>query len=1245
MPVPVERGGRLLEFEMLGALRVLAGGEALALGGPRQRAVLALLVVEAPAAVSVDRLIDELWSGRPPATAAHGVQVYVSALRKLLRGTGEEVTVGSSPSGYTLDVDPERIDARCFERLVETGERAVGENSGHGRTLLEEALGLWRGPPLADLDRFGFARRESERLGELHARAVEALAEARLASGEHGEAISSLAALAAADPLRERPRRLLMLALYRGGRQAEALAVYRDACAALDEVGLLPGPELKALEGAILRHDESLRMPARSAPPPRRRKIVTVLCCEVAASTPQGEELDPEALLETTGRWSAELRTIVGRHGGTVAESLGDAVMAVFGIPRTREDDALRALRAASEVRDRLPAVAAGAGVVLSFRAAVVTGLVLAGAEEERAVGNAVNVAARLNRSAGPHEILLDHETLALARDAVAVEPAGTVSVTGKSEEVPAFRLSRVDPLAPAIGRHLDLPLIGREGELSLLRSAFDHAAGQPNCCLFTLLGAAGVGKTRLVSELLAQLAGRASVLSGRCLHYGEGITFWPLIEALAPVGEPARQTLERIGGGGVATPAELFWEIRQLLEALAAERPLILHVDDLQWAEPMLLDLLDHIAEFSHAAPIFLLCTARPELLEDHPGWGSGKPHATTFAMEALDAAASELLLAQLADDLPGEDRGRMIDVSGGNPLFLEEMAAAERESEAAPLPSTIQALLAARLERLGPEERNLLECAAVEGEVFHLDAVAELCESRGDVEVDALLGSLVRKDLIRPRSSQLGDRQTFAFRHLLIRDAAYQAATREMRAGLHERLADWLERDVPELPELDEIAGWHLEQALTYRGAAGSGADPALAGRAAEHLHAAGRRAGRRGDAVAARKLLDRAHRLAPGEGPLAVRIGVDLAEQLIEGGDLARVDALLSTAERNADTAGHAGLVRLHWLTLTQPEEAPRTIEARLPEMLPQLAAAGDESGLAKAYLAGFWAKSQQAVRTEAAAEQARNAADHARKAGDQGLQSRALALYIAALLHGPRDAAALTEELDAIEAEGVGPYVMALVTIARGEVQRLEGRMDRGRPLMQEAVEQFRAMRIHTMMASCQNWLAWSELAGGDPGAALAGLLEADRELATIGERSFRSTIQATTAQVHQRLGEPDRARAAVQLAEELVAPKDHLTLVVIFVARARLARAGDDLETAERWAREAIEHAYQTNVTFLQGIAQLELGRAISALRREQEAQSAAREALELFEAKGDRPRASEAQTFVDQLDVIGSVES
>ena len=1246
-----------MEFRTLGPFEIVASGEALALGRTQQRALLALLLVHAPEPVPGDRLIEELWGEEPPPTASHAVQVHVSALRKVLSAAGGGAALRSSGSGYALHVDREHVDARRFERLVQAGQHVVSEDPSGGRALLEEALSLWRGRPLGDLSRFEFARREAERLNDLYAAAVECLMEARLACGEHLEIISMLTELAAAEPLRERPRRLLMLALYRSGRHAEALAAYREACAALADVGLRPGPELRALEASILLHDKSIQAAREAwsdtrvdghsaipngrseveARPTRRRKIVTVLCCDVMASAPSGEELDPEPLLEAMNRWFTELATIVERHGGTVARSIGDTVMAVFGIPRVREDDALRALRAAAEFRDRLPAVALQVGVDLRFRAAVKTGLVLAGLEDDRALGNAINVAARLEQCAQAGEILLDHETLILARDAVEVESVGAKPLIGRSEPVQAFRLLTLDPLAPANKRHLELALVGRESELNLLHRAFERVVQERRCHLFTLLGTAGVGKTRLIQELLGSLGDAATVASGRCLHYGEGITFSPMIEALSQIGDPARQVLARIDGGGVATPAELFWEVRQLLETVAAERPLILHIDDLQWAEPMLCDLLKQVAELAEASPILLLCTARPDLLEDRPAWGTLKPHAATFVMEALDAPACELLLTQLRDDLPEETRKAMIAASGGNPLFLEEMAAVTREDETAAVPSTIQRLLAARLERLRNDERDLLESAAVEGEVFHLDAVGEIGSPPND-DVNALLAGLLRKDLIRPHSSQPHGLQTFAFRHMLIRDAAYHGATKEKRARLHERFVGWLQDDASEIAEFDEIAGWHLEQAATYQRELGRDTDLSLVRRAAEHLHTAGHRAGQRGDTIAARKLLDRAHDLAPAEDTLGARIAVELAEQLVEGGDLARVDSLLSVAERDADTAGHATLVRLHWLTLTHPDRAPSTIEATLPDMLRQLTAAGDESGLAKAHLAAFWAKSQRVARVQAAGDEARLAAEHARRAGDQGLLSRALGLYIATLVHGPISAAALTDELDAIEAEDVGPYVGALVTIARGEVMRLDGHLDQARPLMNEAIERFRAMRIHTMMASCQNWRAWSELSGGDPAAALAGMLEADSQLAAVGERSFRSTIQATTAQIYERLGDADRAHSAVQLAEHLAAPDDHLTRAVLSVARARLARRDDDLAAAERWARKAVGHAYQTDVTFHQGIAQLQLGLGLSALGQEQEALSAALEALDLFEAKGDQPRANEARAFVAQLD-------
>ncbi len=468
-------------------------------------------------------------------------------------------------------------------------------------------------------------------------------------------------------------------------------------------------------------------------PAPRQaRKVVTALFCDVTGSTALGEELDPEVLRGVLNRYFAEMRAIIERHGGTVEKFIGDAVMAVFGIPAVREDDALRAVRAAAEVRERLPAIADEVGVELRFRTGVNTGPVLVGEGENLAVGDAVNVAARLEQAAEPGEIVLGEETLALVRDAVVVEALEPLELKGKSEAVPAFRLVSLDPSAEGVARHLDAPLVGRGRELALLRQAWERVVVEAGCHLFTLLGDAGVGKSRLVSELLRGIDGEATVLRGRCLHYGEGITFWPLVEALMPAGAAAEVVIERMNSGGAAVPEELFWEVRRLLESLATQRAVVLHIDDLQWAEPMLFDLIDHVVDLSRGAPILLLCTSRPELLEVRLGWGGGKLNASTVLLEPLNAGDSEALLAELGDGLDPGARTRVIKASEGNPLFLEEMVALARERGAVEVPPTIQALLTARLERLDVEERELLERGAVEGEVFHRLAVKALAGER---------------------------------------------------------------------------------------------------------------------------------------------------------------------------------------------------------------------------------------------------------------------------------------------------------------------------------------------------------------------------------------------------------------------------------------------------------------------------------------------------------------------------------
>ncbi len=444
------------------------------------------------------------------------------------------------------------------------------------------------------------------------------------------------------------------------------------------------------------------------------RKVVTAVFCDVTGSTALGEELDPEVLRGVLNRYFEEIRATIERHGGTVEKFIGDAVMAVFGIPQVHEDDALRAVRAASEIRERLPAIAQEVGVTLRFRTGINTGPVLMGEGENLAIGDAVNVAARLEQAAAPGEIVLGADTLRLVRDAVEVEVLEPLALKGKSEPVPAFRLSALDPSAPGVARHLDAPLVGRERELRLLQEAWERVVGESGCHLFTLLGAAGVGKSRLIAEVLAGIEGQATILRGRCLPYGEGITFWPLIEALAPVGGQAQPVFERLAGGGAAVPQELFWDVRRLLESLAAQRPLVLYVDDLQWAESMLLDLLDHVADLSRGKPILLLCAARPELLEDRAGWGGGKLNATSVLLEPLAADAAASLLERLGDGLDPQARARIVRASEGNPLFLEEMVslALEHGTVNSPADDPGAALSAAR----APRDWRSASCSSAE-------------------------------------------------------------------------------------------------------------------------------------------------------------------------------------------------------------------------------------------------------------------------------------------------------------------------------------------------------------------------------------------------------------------------------------------------------------------------------------------------------------------------------------------------
>ena len=615
--------------------------------------------------------------------------------------------------------------------------------------------------------------------------------------------------------------------------------------------------------------------------------------------------MDPEALQGLLARYFERMKGIVESHGGSVEKFIGDAVMAVFGVPVVHEDDALRACRAAVEMRDALPELG------VEGRIGVNTGEVLTGTEERLATGDAVNVAARLEQAAEAGEVLLGAQTLRLVAPAVEVGEERLLELKGKSEPVAAHPLLAVQE-APE--RSHASRFIGRERELAKLVDAWERALAGPGCQLVTVVGDAGVGKSRLVAEALDSLDAR--VVRGRCLPYGEGITYWPVIEVVKQLAalpsDPAAAVAVRslLGESDQGTSADqIAWAFRKLL---VEQAPLVVVLDDIQWGEETFLDLVEAAALLTGDAPILLLCMARPELLERHPAWPG------TLRLEPLSDDEADQLIRE---EVTGELHERIAHAAGGNPLFISEMLAMAREQEDVEVPPTLKALLAVRLDQLDEPERRVLERGSIEGELFHRGGVQALAPE--EPQVTARLTALVRRELVRPDRAQLAGDDGFRFRHLLIRDAAYDSLPKSVRAELHERFADWLVSHT-ELVELDEIVGYHLEQAVGYRRELGKPVEE-LAERAAERLAASGRRALWREDRRAARALFERALELTR-PFRLDVLLEVDLAATLFNRG--------LAPRGRDRRGGGRASGCRGR-----RDRRGVRTCDVRLPQVQPQ------------------------------------------------------------------------------------------------------------------------------------------------------------------------------------------------------------------------------------------------------------------------------------------------------------------
>ncbi len=1279
-----------MEFRILGPLEVFENGQQIDFGGAKQRALLAILLLRANEVVSTDRLIDALWEEEAPETGRKALQVYVSQLRKVL---GKE-RLQTKPPGYLLRVEQDELDLERFQRLA-----------GEGKP--KEALALWRGQPLPEFVYQRFVQAEIARLEELRLGCLEQRLETDLGQGRHAAVVGELEGLVREHPLRERLRGQLMLALYRSGRQAEALGAYQDARRALtDELGIEPGRSLRELERAILQQDPELDLDAgestRHEPPVpplsipaaepvarETRKTVTAVYIGIATSSEHGERLDPETLRRLTTRAFGDIEAAVELHGGTIETIAGEALTAVFGLPFVHEDDALRAVRAADESRRRLTALAeqlAGERATrLDVRIGVSTGEVVTGGAvgtRLRATGEPLTRSSQLGQAAEPGVTLLDEFTNRLVRDAVTSEPTVVDSVS-------AFRLLRLaDDLARHVSRFVS-PMVGRERERRRLEDAFEQALSDQSCQLFTILGSAGVGKSRLVREFLENVTDRAGVARGRCLPYGEGITYWPVLEAVKDVAgledtespeetrlrlaelidgdeEPdlvAQRVTEVIGVSEAAAVGveESFVAVRQFFEALAAPRPLVVVFDDVHWGEATFLDLVEHIADWARGAAILLVCVARPELLDVRPGWGGGKLNATSVLLEPLsDEQCSRLIQNFVGEaELAEEVAARIKAAAEGNPLFVEEMLsmliedgfltrengrwAATRSLATVPVPPTIQALLAARLDQLEELERSVIELAAVEGKVFHEGSVAELSHAKPDSVVMSSLAALVRKELIRPDRPVFAGERAFRFRHLLIRDAAYESIPKEARSHLHERHAGWLETKIADRAvEYEEIIGYHLEQAFRYRAELGPTGEStrALGRRAAERLGAAGRRAFARSDAPAALNLVSRAVALLPPDDPLRVDLIPNV--RVVQGmEDLSWADKVLTDAVEAAATSGDRRLAAqaLVQRGLLRLFTAADVIAEDLIDVAKQAIAVFDELeddlGLARG-----WRLIAQAHylggRAELSEQAAERALAHARRAADSFEEREIVEWLGIALVLGPTPASEAEQTCRRLLLEASGhPHLEVHLLGTLAYLAGIRGRGEEFSELMRHAEEMVDALSEWIWLVPVH--FAWIALARTEPAAAERALRPDYERLKRLGEKSHFCSFASVLAQAVYNDGRYEQAEQLAHEAAQAARPNDvHTQIIWRGVVAKVLARRGE-FEAAELLAREAVTLAETSDFLHSHTDALMDLAEVLSLGGRSEEAAMAVQDAIQLFDHKGNVIAAAQARARLEDL--------
>ena len=989
-----------------------------------------------------------------------------------------------------------------------------------------------------------------------------------------------------------------------------------------------------------------------------QRKTVTVLFSDLVDSTAMAEAIDPEALAELLSGYFTAMRTIIERHGGSVEKFIGDAIVGLFGVPTTHEDDAVRAVRAALEMQDALEAmnddVERRLGIRLAARIGVNTGDVAvtgdgSGSQPSGiALGHAMNMAARLEQAAGAGEVLIGQQTHDLAVGFIDAEEVGPLEVKGSSAPIAAWRaIGSLD--GSRAGWEGEGLFVGRAKELAAIELALATATTERACVVVTVVAPPGMGKSRLAAEATRRLADEAQILVGRCVPYGEGVTYAPLVEIvsspqLAGSDEAVTRARNALADTALASPEETAWVFKQLLEKLAERRPVVAVVDDLHFAEPRLIDVLDYVATLSVDRPILLLCLSRPDLFDIRPEWATPRQHAVTVRLEPLTASETDALLATneaLAAD--PEKRREIVDAAAGVPLFAEQMAALRSEGEGG-VPPSVRALLAARVDRLQPDERTLLERAAIQGEVFDRATVAALLIEGGQAgfPVGGTLMGLARREFVKPeRSAEGGER--FRFSHVLLRDAVYDQMAHRLRSQLHLRFADVLLSTDGD----PEVIAHHLERAHSERLVMGA-ADPetaVLAWRAGGALHLVGRRALARKEWPHARDVLERARALLVIEPGGEAGVLVDLMLAYGELSDWEPAGGNYAAAMEAAGSAGDTSTelrAEMAWAQL-QSRRGDTQGQERIPGIadraVSHFSSVGDEAGLADALM--LKAYTPATANLGDLIDLMRQAQVHAENAGDERIQIEIWDELGGAMLSGPTPYQEVREfvQREVVWARQRGiAFTEADGLLGEAHALAAAGDTDEARGAIAEVRALFAQLPGFVPQLGESDVLAAEiELNSGDFEAAESFYRRGLELLEKVGHALWWRGTAMGLADLLIDTGRNDEARALIDEVDRRGLTWGARPQSRYLQARARLAMAAGDAASALDQARKAVD--VLANLQALQNEARAHetLGDLLAQAGDSAGSATELTQARDLYRAKGYRPgeRRVEAKLNLD----------